>query len=135
MSCAAHLLGESSIQTQNQTAYAAAARLPGNWLNGTVESWYENLTVSGTKYDCIAWNFTQDPTLYGKPQTTYLAYDLATGVLVECNTTYTFDFPYILALQLDSIQIPQFINIPMIALVAGSVGGLIIIALVVLKKR
>jgi hypothetical protein len=128
-------IGEGSIQTQNQTAYAAAARVPGNWLNGTVESWYENLTVSGTEYDCIAWNFTQDPTLYGKPQTTYLAYDLATGVLVECNTTYTFDFPYIFALQLDSIQTPQSISIPMIALVAGGVGGLVIVALVVLKKR
>ncbi len=124
-----------SIQKENTTAYAAVERASGNWLNGTLQSRYENITVNGIEYECIVWDFIQDPVLYGKPQITTLAYDLATGVLVRGNSTYTFDVPYILVLELDFISIPQPVDVGTISLIIGGLGVGVILVLVLLKRK
>ena len=128
-------IGDANIQAQNQTAYAAAERVGGNWLNGTVESWYETLSINEIDYNCIVWNFIQDPPSYGEPQLTYLSYDLETGVLVRCNSTFTFNYPYSLVLELDNIQPPQVRGALLIALGIGSVAIAILVAVILFGKK
>ncbi len=127
--------GASSIEAQNQTAYVAAERVAGNWLNGSIDAWYENIPVGGTQYECIVWDFAQDATGYGQPQLTTLAYDIETGVLVQSNSTYTFDEPYILVLELESIQVPQPpIDLGLIAIISGILVVALIVVVVVKRK-
>lgn len=128
-------VGESSVQAENQTAFAAAERVFANWLNGSIDAWYENITIGSVEYECIVWDFIQDDPIYGGPQLTTLAYDLETGVLVRCNSTYTFDFPYIFVLELESVQAPQSLDIGMVVMLAGSLGVIGILAVIVLKRR
>ena len=79
-------VGEENIDDLNETAYAAAERVSGNWMNGTMSSYYENITIAQTEYTCIVFDYEQDPP---GTQVTHLAYALATGILVEADTSVT----------------------------------------------
>lgn len=100
-------IGETNIDELNQTAYASAERIKGNYLNGTMESSFGQVIAFGTSYDCIIFEYEQDPVSFGEPQLTMLAYDLITGVLVRANTSYSFGTPYKLILELEGIHIPM----------------------------
>ena len=128
-------VGDENIQNENETAYAAAERIEGNWGNGTVESWYETLAINGVNYDCIIWNFTQDQPSYGDPQLTYLAYDLVTGVLVKCNSTYRFNVPYVFVMEINNIAFPNLSILPLVILGVAGVSIVVIVAVIILKKR
>ncbi|MFW9888934.1 MAG: hypothetical protein ACFFER_12170 [Candidatus Thorarchaeota archaeon] len=100
-------IGETNLESLNQTAFASAERVYGNYLNGTMESVHEAVLSNGTSYDCIVFDFEQDPPGFGEPQRTMLAYDTVTGVLVKANTSYAFDTPYSLVLELGEIEVPS----------------------------
>ncbi len=124
-------LGQTDIDLLNRTAYAAANRTSGNYMNGTLESSIESIEVYGVHYNCITFNYTQDTTLFGEPQKTYLAYDLTTGILVKAMTYYSFGTPYVLSLQLRSISTEISILVPIVF----SVGVLAIIVVLVVYSR
>jgi hypothetical protein len=128
-------VGSTNIQALNQTAYDAAAKVPSDWNNGTLTSEYETITVGGIEYECIVWDYQQDPTGYGDPQATSLAYDLDTGVLVQCNSTYKFDCQYIFVLELDSIMPPQDLTMPLLFLAVGGLAVVVIVAVVIMKRK
>jgi hypothetical protein len=126
-------IGEDHFGTLNETAYAAAEHLPGNYVNGTMESSYETLTIGGVDYDCLVFDYEQDPPIWGEPQETYLAYHLDTGVLIRAVTSVSFMQPYKLVLEFKSLTTP----IPSI-LILGAIGGgilIVIVILVIVKMR
>ncbi len=78
-------------------------------------------------------DYEQDPSGFGEPQRTYLAYDTLTGVLVRANTSVTFVNEYILVLELQSIITP---GPDMLLIVGGlSVIAIVVIVIVVVKRR
>lgn len=83
-----------AIDDLNETAYASAERVAGNYLNGTMESSIDTISLSSGDVTCIVFDYEQDPTGFGEPQRTHLAYSLLTGVLIEANTSYSFGTPY-----------------------------------------
>ncbi len=97
---------ENSIEDLNETAYASVERISGNYLNGTMTSRYENISVGNTLVECIVFDFEQDPTGFGEPQVTHLAYSLASGVLIEARTSYSFGVPYNLEISIMSLGLP-----------------------------
>ena len=126
-------IGQDNFDDLNATAYASAERVQGNYLNGTMESLYESVVVGGTSYDCIVFDYEQDPSGYGEPQRTYLAYDTLTGVLVRANTSVTIVNEYILVLELQSILPP---GPDMLLIVGGlSIVAIVVIVIVVVKRR
>ncbi len=126
-------IGQDNLDDLNITAYASAERVYGNYLNGTMESSYEPVIVGGTSYDCIVFDYEQDPSGFGEPQRTYLAYDTLTGVLVRANTSVTIVNEYILVLELQSILPP---GPDMLLIVGGlSVVAIVVIVIVVVKRR
>ncbi|MFW9833012.1 MAG: hypothetical protein ACFFEK_03370 [Candidatus Thorarchaeota archaeon] len=143
--------GQSSANSQNETAYAAAERVAGNYLNGTMTSRYDSVSVeiwnrTSQAYDiveeeCIIFDYEQDPPAFGEPQITHLAYSLNSGVLVKANTSYSFGIPYNLVLSLQEILPPQPVDfnpdlrimITMVGLIGG--GFLAIVVVVILKSR
>ncbi len=126
-------IGQDNLDGFNVTAYASAERVQGNYLNGTMESSYEAVVVGGTSYDCIVFDYEQDPSGFGEPQRTYLAYDTLTGVLVRANTSVTIVNEYILVLELQSILPP---GPDMLLIVGGlSVVAIVVIVIVVVKRR
>ena len=126
-------IGQNNLDDLNDTAYASAERVQGNYMNGTMESSYEPVVVGGTSYDCIVFDYEQDPTGYGEPQRTYLAYDTLTGVLVRANTSVTIVNEYILVLELQSILPPG----PAMLLIVGglSLFAIVVIVVVVVKRK
>jgi len=126
-------IGQDNLGDLNDTAYASAERVQSNYMNGTMESSYEPVVVGGTSYDCIVFDYEQDPTGYGEPQRTYLAYDTLTGVLVRANTSVTIVNEYILVLELQSILPPG----PAMLLIVGglSVFAIVVIVVVVVKRK
>ena len=125
-------IGQDNLDDLNATAYAVAERVQGN-LNGTMESSYESVVVGGTSYDCIVFDYEQDPSGFGEPQRTYLAYDTLTGVLVRANTSITIVNEYILVLEIQSILPP---GPDMLLIVGGlSVVAIVVIVIVVVKRR
>ncbi|MEE8181947.1 MAG: hypothetical protein V3T87_01385, partial [Candidatus Thorarchaeota archaeon] len=126
-------IGQDNFDALNDTAYASAERVQGNYMNGTMESSYEPVVIGGISYDCIVFDYEQDPSGYGEPQRTYLAYDTLTGVLVRANTSVTIVNEYILVLELQSILPPG----PAMLLVVGglSIFAIVVIVLVVVKRR
>ncbi len=126
-------IGQNNLDALNNTAYASAERVQGNYMNGTMESSYEPVVIGGISYDCIVFDYEQDPSGYGEPQRTYLAYDTLTGVLVRANTSVTIVNEYILVLELQSILPPG----PAMLLVVGglSIFAIVVIVLVVVKRR
>lgn len=126
-------ISQDNLDDLNVTAYASAERVQGNYLNGTMESSYEPVVVGGTSYDCIVFDYEQDPSGFGEPQRTYLAYDTLTGILVRANTSVTIVNEYILILELESILPPG----PDMLLIMGglSVVAIVVIVIVVVKRR
>ena len=126
-------IGQDNLGDLNDTAYASAERVQGNYMNGTMESSYEPVVVGGTSYDCIVFDYEQDPAGYGEPQRTYLAYDTLTGVLVRANTSVTIVNEYILVLEIQSILPPG----PVTLLIVGglSIIAIVVIVLVVVKRK
>lgn len=126
--------GQSSMNKLNETAYASAERVSGNYLNGTMESSYNQVIIGETTYNCIIFNYEQDPTGFSEPQITELAYDLDTGVLVRANTSYSFGTPYILTLELASIaKEPSQFTILLLAGISGIIA--LVVVMILLKRR
>ncbi|MHA2003678.1 MAG: hypothetical protein ACW960_06165 [Candidatus Thorarchaeota archaeon] len=105
----------------------------GNYLNGTMESSYEEVVAHGTSYDCIIFEYEQDPVSFGEPQLTMLAYDLVTGVMVKANTSYSFGTPYSLVLELEGIYTPSVGPTPL--LVGVAIALVVVLAVAIMKKR
>jgi hypothetical protein len=95
-----------AVERLNETAQEAAARKSGNYMNGSIQVSLRELDASNHTHECVFFDYVQDPVEFGAPQQTELAYDLETGVLVFCNTSYSFGVPYILTLELSSIKEP-----------------------------
>ncbi|MFW9974222.1 MAG: hypothetical protein ACFFDQ_03000 [Candidatus Thorarchaeota archaeon] len=95
-------VGQESMEILNETAYASAERVSGNYLNGTMTSRYENISVDNTLIECIVFDYEQDSTGFGEPQMTHLAYSLTNGVLIEARTSYSFGVPYNLEISIMS---------------------------------
>ena len=126
-------IDSESITSLNQTAYEAAARIKGNYLNGTMMSYYDAVKVGSGTYQCIVFDYEQDPTPYGEPQRTQLAYDITSGVLVFANTSYSFGTPYILTLELAQVIPPAT---PMsFAITAAGIGIVVIVVVVVVLRK
>ncbi len=131
--------GNNSIESLNATAYAAAERVSGNYLNGTMNSRFENYTFTMwnrttedyhlVTEECIIFDYEQDPPIFGNPQITHLVYSLNSGVLVQANTSYSFGVPYNLVVYLSDI-IPAMPYdhpvIPQIIILSGLAGGTIL---------
>jgi hypothetical protein len=126
-------IGDSNLESLNQTAFAAAERVAGNYLNGTMASSFETVESNGVQYDCIVFEYQQDPTGDGEPQMTTLAYDTGTGVLVKANTSYSFGTPYSLILELEGIHIPT--ADPIILWVGIATAGVVLIFVAILRFR
>ncbi len=125
----------TSITELNETAHASAQRVKGNYLNGTMHSRIEEMTLGGSTYTCIVFDYEQDPTGYGEPQRTTLAYDLNTGVLVWANTSYSFGTPYILTLELSQIVVPQQLHLETIVAVGAAVTLLAVLVVFARRRR
>ena len=130
-------VGEYSIETLNETAYAAAERVSGNWMNGTMSSYYENITVGQVEYTCIVFDYEQDPP---GTQVTHLAYSLANGILVEADTSVTFGSTFRLKVTLHSVDIPGpvdvTVNVGSLIIIGGIMGGglLAVVVLVYIRQ-
>lgn len=82
--------GASNIDLLNDSAFTAAARVSGNFMNGTMSSIIENITIGGVEYEAITFDYEQDTPFAGDPQQTRLIYDITTGVLLYANSSYWF---------------------------------------------
>ena len=124
-------IGDDNFNTLNETAYAAAEHVEGNYVAGTMESHYETLVVGGSSYDCLVFDYEQDPPLYGEPQETYLAYHIDTGILIKAITSVTFLEPYKLVLEFSAITTP----IPRILLIGAASGVILFVIVIVVIIR
>jgi len=124
-------VGQSNIDSLNETAYAAAERVQYNYLNGSMTSRYDNITIDSITMECIIFDYEQDPTGYSEPQVTHLAYALDTGILVDARTSYSFGVPYLLELELDlTVSVdPPFIMLGLV------VAVIVVIAVVAVTRR
>ena len=126
-------IGESNMEDLNQTAFASAERVSGNYLNGSMVSSYDAVLSNGVSYDCIIFEYEQDPTGFGDPQLTTLAYDTATGVLVKANSSFSFGTPYSLILELEGIYIPTVD--PSFLWIGVTIAGVVIVTVAILRFR
>ncbi len=130
------MIGQDNLDTLNDTAYASAARVQGNYLNGTMESRYENVTVGDNTYYCLIFEYEQDPSGFGEPQVTHLAYDTVTGILIKADTSVTIENPYILMLEYSGLEAVSLTSFPIDPILMGLVSGsVVIIAIVVFALR
>lgn len=121
-------IGDANMENLNETARESAERVSGNYMNGTMNLSKKTIESHGLEYDCITFDYQQDPTEYGEPQITHLAYDLETGVLVWANTSYSFSTPYTLCLSLEMITSPSPNSVlALIGIAVVSVISLIVI--------
>jgi hypothetical protein len=141
--------GQSNIHSLNETAYAAAERGPDNYLNGTMTSRYDNVSVivwnstlevyELVEEDCIIFDYEQDPTSFGEPQITHLAYSLNSGILVKANTSYSFGNPYNLVISLvvlaPPIPVDFSVNQEVLILITGVLGGGLLAFIVVVYMK
>jgi hypothetical protein len=127
------MTGEKNLRELNETAFESARRVAGNYVNGTMSSYYQLITVMGVAYSCLVFEYHQDQTSVGQPQETYLAYDTATGLLVRGNTSYSFDTPYMLIIELSSIYLPA--SVLPIVVVGLSVGMLLVVVVYIRRWR
>ena len=127
-------VGEENINNLNETAYAAAERVSGNWMNGTMSSHYENITVGQVEYTCIVFDYEQDPP---GTQVTHLAYTLTEGILIEADTSVTFGSTFRLKVTLRELGIPgpvdMTVDLGSLIIISGIIGGGLL-AIVVLVK-
>jgi hypothetical protein len=129
-------VGQENIESLNETAYAAAERVSGNWMNGTMSSRFENISVGQTLQECIVFDYEQDPP---GTQVTHLTYSLVTGVLVEADTTVAFGSTYRLVISLRELVFPSVVDFtvdlgPMIVF-SGIIGGGMLAAIVIVYVR
>ncbi|MFW9957258.1 MAG: hypothetical protein ACFFCT_04240 [Candidatus Odinarchaeota archaeon] len=126
-----------AVMDLNETAYASAERATGNYLNGTMTSRFDNITIGEIEHQCIVFDYEQDPP---GNQVTHLAYSLTTGVLIEANTTFTFGTPYELAFKFMNFAeaVDLSIDIGGIIIFTGAFGGglaaIIVLAFVKLSR-
>jgi hypothetical protein len=106
--------GEENLQYENATAYASAMRVSGNYLNGTMTSSRGLVNIDGVLYNCITFNYVQDPTMFGEPLELELSYDISSGILVYGNVYYSFGVPYTLEISLLSMSSPIVSNLLLI---------------------
>ncbi len=128
-----------ALAALNESAHRAAARVSGNYMNGTMTTRTEALTVAAGTFQCIVFEYQQDNMGFGEPQQTYLAYDTVTGILVRANTSYSFGIPYHLELELKAVSLPYQQDIwgvaPYVAGVVGAVVFVVVVAAVVRKRK
>ncbi len=110
-------IDDEAVDQLNQTAQESAARKSGNYMNGSMAVYTEEVISSNGTYQCVVFDYVQDPVAFGEPQKTELKYDLETGVLVFCNTSYSFGTPYMLTLEISSIEQPTSLRIPYLQLI------------------
>lgn len=134
-------VGQSDIESLNSTAYGSAERVSGNYLNGTMISSYETINANNEQHQCIVFDYEQDPSGFGDPQRTHLAYSLDTGVLIEANTSYSFGTPYELVFRFAGFVDPTVVDLiadpTTIIAISGLMGGatLAVIVVVYIKLR
>jgi hypothetical protein len=131
-------VGASNLDALNESAFATAARVDNNPMNGTITSVYENVTIGENEYEAITFDYEQDSQIVGDPQKTRLIYDINSGILLYANTSYWFgegSEPY--WLQMEFIEIAHVGFLPPIALSTIVIASTIIILLVVaiVRKR
>lgn len=128
-------VGQSDIESLNSTAYGSAERVSGNYLNGTMISSYETINANNEQHQCIVFDYEQDPSGFGEPQRTHLAYSLDTGILIEANTSYSFGTPYELVFRFTGIVevtvVDLIVDPTTFIAVSGLVGGAILAVIVV----
>lgn len=129
-------VGQENIYSLNETAYAAAERVSGNWMNGTMSSRHDSIYLGAREVECIIFDYVQDPP---GTQRTYLAYSLSTGVLVEADTSVTFGSTYRLAIKLQHWFYPTPIDftVDLFAMLVfrGIIGGGILAVIVIVYLR
>ncbi len=131
-------IGNSHIQELNDTAYASAERVAWNYLNGSMLSYYDNVTLDETEYECIVFEYQQDPTAAGTPQHTTLVYSISTGVLIHANTSYDFGEPFEpYGFEIDFLSIDHAGTVlgPLIGLTIVVLVSVVAIVLVRMRKR
>ena len=118
----------------NETAYAAAERVAGNYLNGSMTSRFDNVTIGETVHQCIVFDYEQDPP---GNQVTHLAYSLTTGILIEANTTFTFGTPYELAFTFMDFVEPVDLTVDVGGFItfAGIAGGALVAIVIVVYVK
>ncbi|MFX1483671.1 MAG: hypothetical protein ACFFCP_10865 [Promethearchaeota archaeon] len=128
-------VNQSEIDYLNNTAYASAERVAGNYLNGTMESSFDLISdANEIQHQCIVFDYVQDPTGFGEPQRTYLAYALDTGILIEANTSYSASESYELAFRFAGVATVTIVDFTVdfrTALTLLGVGGGLLLALAV----
>ena len=133
-------VGQNNIENLNESAYAAAERIEGNWMNGTITSRYENISIGVTIQECIVFDYQQDSP---GTQVTHLAYSLSSGVLVEADTSVTFGSTYKLVISLSSLEYPTIVDLTappgtgiiLLGIVGGGLLAVIVIAFIKLSRR
>jgi hypothetical protein len=128
-------VGQDNVNALNQTAFAAAERISGNWMNGTMSSNYENITIGETEYECITFDYEQDPP---GTQVTHMAYSLMSGILIEADTSVTFGSTYRLVLSFREVVYPTPVDLtadPTVLIIVTGVGGGVLLALIVLYVK
>lgn len=130
-------VGQFNIESLNATAFSSAERVSGNYLNGTMTSHYDNISVGNVLMECIVFDYEQDPSGFGESQVTHLAYSLGSGLLVEASTSYSFGVPYYLEINLVEAGLPpvnpisEFIPI----ILAGALLAVVVIVYVLIRSR
>ncbi|TFF91614.1 hypothetical protein EU545_03435 [Candidatus Thorarchaeota archaeon] len=125
--------GAANISQLNQTAFAAAERVQGNFLNGTILSYYDNVTASGGEYECIVFEYQQDPELFGNQQN-YLAYSLETGILVKGSVFVNLGEPYYLELEYVGITAWTGFGIVEVVIIFTIVAVLVAVVVFIQKR-
>ncbi|MGY5859309.1 MAG: hypothetical protein RTU63_08060 [Candidatus Thorarchaeota archaeon] len=131
--------GASNIDALNESAFTVAARVSDNFMNGTMTSAYENVTIDENEYEAIIFDYEQDTPFSGDPQITRLIYDTNSGVLLYANTSYWFGTgfePYWLEFEFIEI-VHEGGYLPPTSLYPILIASVIVILLIVmiLRKR
>lgn len=133
-------VGSGNIAQLNESAYTAAERVSGNYMNGTISSSFDNITIGDNEYEAISFDYVQDTPFAGNPQRTHLVYDVNTGVLLYANTSYWLGEgfnPYWLEFQFVEIAHEGVIP-PPIFLYTITIATVIVVLLVIMiitKRR
>ena len=128
----------SAIEELNDTAFASAERIQGNYLNGTMHSYLDNYTFRDIEYESIFFEYQQDPTISGTPQHTQLVYSLSSGILLYANTSYYFgepSEPYHLEIEFVTVDYQGTMpNLMIVYVIAFSIA-VIIVGTIFLKHK
>ncbi len=133
-------VGSGDIALLNESAFSAAERVSGNYMNGTISSMYDNVTIGDNEYETIIFDYVQDAPIAGNPQRTQLIYDVNTGVLLYANTSYWLGegfAPYWLEFEFVEIVHKAVIDPPILLLpiLIGTTILVFLIIAIVSKRR